>query len=1117
MSVSSPPTQQQQQRLTLAKPALVLRMILPRSFTHDPAILESALHGLVIDKRHPVALELVGTSEQRQILVRATSDEALSHARGQLLARFPQAEFRQLSAEEDPLRLQAHEAVSAFELKPGAAPYLPLQEIDTDTRAQGGGDPLLGLLAALGQGPEGTRTIAQIALVPAENTWSRRYQRKSIEHALEPERQQNQLNMAALRASGGAGPSAPTIILLGVVLAAFFLYRHFQSRIPAFEQAGLLDLLHGRLPHLTQTQALFFWGSLAAVFAAAVTLFIIYDQVRRRLFQRPLYDMRQVSRKTSSMAYHARIRLYCIGPGEPSHLSTRAELAGNWGRYLRGAIAARWRQISQAVAAGFQRARQQPLSQTGQAYWRAARKAWRSASLKRGFHRTVASCQRTRTACRVAWQQWQAPSRWQREQAHRRETILCGVNAAYRQFNLPGGAYFVAKRLPEGAAVRLLTPRESLLDWRCGWYRRIGASRLLLTVREACGMWGLLHPAVLAEHPLLEQRRARSLPLPPTLLQVSVEAIREWHARAAQPKAADPHAHTREKKYACPLVGTCVHAGHELPFAWPPGFLTQHTLIGGKSGEGKTSCLEHLIYLAAQEGPFIAMGPHGDFIEHVLRLIPPDRVDDVVLIDFSDPDFSVALNPLDVLLGRGRDKTVGDMLKTLSHIWSNSWGSRMEAACEKALLTLYEHNRYLVKMNAQDGPAQQHTLLDVLPVLTSLSYCNALLQHNPDPFLKRWWEKYYEPLGDYMRLERIDPVLTKMAKFESYIARRVLGQSRSTINLSEIIAGKKILLINLSKSVIGEDAAKLLGATLLSLISIALEEQGARAEAARVHLPIFVDEFQFFQGVDYGALAELRKFGAAFFLATQSMDYLYKLDPLLLPTVLANVRQHIIFHMSARDATTLHKELGVEEEDILNLDPYMCYVKLSYGGRRQPTFSLNMAHPPEGQPAYVQRIRDRSRAYSRPAGRVDEEVAQHEKESDAAAPLNRPKRAANTSEAREADATTQAGSAKGRQQKSRQAAAAPVSTAAASAPAAGSPSSSIQVLAASSDTHSPDQAPPSKYRGRKAEALRRQQGAEASHPPRGSVKAMDFSEEYLRATGTPLAPLEGGDEDDRAS
>jgi hypothetical protein len=204
-------------------------------------------------------------------------------------------------------------------------------------------------------------------------------------------------------------------------------------------------------------------------------------------------------------------------------------------------------------------------------------------------------------------------------------------------------------------------------------------------------------------------------------------------------------------------------------------------------------------------------------------------------------------------------------------------------------------------------------------------------------------------------------VINKTTTFESALARRIVGQSCSTLNFSALIREQKIVLVKLAKGVVGEDVAALLGATLLGLLQTTLEEQGALSEQERVKLLIILDEFQVLAGVDYGALAELRKYGATFALATQSLEYLHKRDPVLLPTVLANVKHLTLFQLSAKDAYTIHEEVGVEQADLVNLNPRMCYARWTVGQQRQPTFSLVLNLPPLGEPEQAERIRRRSR------------------------------------------------------------------------------------------------------------------------------------------------------------
>ena len=166
------------------------------SYRHDetrPLALATAMHILALDARHPVALEIARAEERCSFQMRATDQVGLRHLAAQVRTRYPQADLVPLDPQDDPLLLRAGEAVSVVELCTGAPAYLPLRTFapalpETAPEA----DPLLSILAALDALPPGVRAVCQLALVPAPANWSRQYQRKAIEHALDPERQREQ-------------------------------------------------------------------------------------------------------------------------------------------------------------------------------------------------------------------------------------------------------------------------------------------------------------------------------------------------------------------------------------------------------------------------------------------------------------------------------------------------------------------------------------------------------------------------------------------------------------------------------------------------------------------------------------------------------------------------------------------------------------------------------------------------------------------------------------------------------------------------------------------------------------------------------------------------------------
>ena len=78
---------------------------------------------------------------------------------------------------------------------------------------------------------------------------------------------------------------------------------------------------------------------------------------------------------------------------------------------------------------------------------------------------------------------------------------------------------------------------------------------------------------------------------------------------------------------------------------------------------------------------------------------------------------------------------------------------------------------------------------------------------------------------------------------------------------------------------------------------------------------------------------------------------------------MANIDQLAVFGVSAEDARILEPELDsvVDRTDLINLDDFTAYCKVTRDGQRLPVFSLRMDPPPVGDPVSAARIRQASR------------------------------------------------------------------------------------------------------------------------------------------------------------
>lgn len=904
----------------MTSPAFLLQASPARaSSARDLPALEATMQSLALDTRSPVALELAATATTRQFLLRASDLLAQRHLGRQIQARYPQAVIG--PAANDPLILAPGEVCSVWELRPGAASYLPLRSWKARDLLEEGTDPLLGILASFGDLPKETRAVVQLALLPASPTWSQGWRRRAVEHPLEKERAHERLGASA-QPTPSMGKIGVMFVLV-VLLLLLFRFRQLLSRIlPSWVLEDGATLLHGKGVHLTSAQTVELTVFGVILLLLVVALFYGGGLIMGRFGQTTIYDQRLVDEKTARPAYRVRLRLFVIAPGfleVPRPSDWRTRVRARWQHLQR-----RWRRLDIALAR--RQAEQDTVS------------PW-NVRMRMTLHRHWAA--RLRLA------------RVRRKRRSARVDVLRLITAAYRQYHLAAGGYFAPSSLSARRTRKLLLPPKTRLLRHVGWYADLARSGHLLSVADLAALWHLPQAHDLPELSYVEQENARTL-LAPALLSTG-------------------------SGYPC---GISTHAGQSLSVFLPFECLLQNILIAASTGKGKSNLLEHLtraFALARLSGHPAGVGgalfvdPHGDQVEHICGTLPVSLVDDVVLIRLADRDYPVGFNPLDMSLGQDRDKIIDNLIQVVEALWPTSYGPRTENFLEYGCKTLVEANLTIIANNPLNGPDQQFTLLDVVHLFRQETFRYAVFELVQDRHILNWWNDYYEQLDGKQQAEFTSSLVTKMSKFaSSRISRRILGQPRSTLNFTELIQQDKLVLLSCAAGDVGADLAALFGSLLLGFFQTALAEQARTSPEERHRFLVLIDEFQTLK-VDYQTmLAELRKYGGSFALATQSLAYLDRFERTLRATVLANIEHTFAFAMAAEDARLLRLP-GVEPDDIIQLPDYSCYARLSLDGRRLPTFSLRLNAPEavslELQKDIANRCRER---YGRPIGMVDQ-------------------------------------------------------------------------------------------------------------------------------------------------
>jgi CxxC-x17-CxxC domain-containing protein len=395
----------------------------------------------------------------------------------------------------------------------------------------------------------------------------------------------------------------------------------------------------------------------------------------------------------------------------------------------------------------------------------------------------------------------------------------------------------------------------------------------------------------------------------------------------------------------------------------------QHMYVIGKTGTGKTALLNNLITqdIANGEG-LCVVDPHGELAEGILEKIPKERMDDVIYFNPADTNSHIGFNVLELPDSKYKHLAASGLMSIFTKIWSGVWSARMEYILNNAILALL------------DTPGS--TLLGITRLLVDKEYRQKIVGNIKDPVVKAFWLNEYEEWKDQFRNEAIAPIQNKVGQFLSTsVIRNIVGQSKSTIDIFDIMNTGKIFIVNVSKGRIGEDNSALLGAMLITKIQLAAMERVRVPEDERIDFYLYVDEFQNFATDSFAnILSEARKYRLDLVLAHQYIGQLVTdVSTKVRDAVFGNVGTMIAFRIGAADAEFLESEFEPEltPQDFVNLPNYTVYLKLMVDGVTSRPFSARTLAPfkVESSAEIVKKIIDNSmRRYARPSWVVEKEI-----------------------------------------------------------------------------------------------------------------------------------------------
>src|SRR3990167_2417909 len=404
-----------------------------------------------------------------------------------------------------------------------------------------------------------------------------------------------------------------------------------------------------------------------------------------------------------------------------------------------------------------------------------------------------------------------------------------------------------------------------------------------------------------------------------------------------------------------------------VPFGIKSNDRTKHVYVIGKTGMGKSTLLENMAVQDIKNGEgFAFIDPHGKTAELLLEYIPEERIKDMIYFAPFDTDHPISFNVMEDVGYDKRHLMVSGLMSAFKKIWLEAWSARMEYILTNTLLALLEY--------------PDATLLGVNRMYTDKPYRTKVIENVKDPVVKDFWLKEFANYGDRYTQEATPAIQNKVGQFTGNpLIRNIIGQAKSSFDIRTMMDEKKILIINLSKGLVGETNMRLIGSMLTTRIFLAAMSRAGLSSDKLAKLPHFyfyVDEFQNFANETFAeVLSEARKYRLNLIITHQ---YIEQMEEEVRDAVFGNVGTTVVFRVGPFDAEVLETIFlpHFTKEDVVTLDKRQVYLTLMIDGVGSAPFSAITIPPIEAPPvSFREQVIASSRTqFTAPRARIENSI-----------------------------------------------------------------------------------------------------------------------------------------------
>ncbi|OIO53908.1 hypothetical protein AUJ46_04085 [Candidatus Peregrinibacteria bacterium CG1_02_54_53] len=392
------------------------------------------------------------------------------------------------------------------------------------------------------------------------------------------------------------------------------------------------------------------------------------------------------------------------------------------------------------------------------------------------------------------------------------------------------------------------------------------------------------------------------------------------------------------------LLGVNSHRGEKKKIFIKNEDRFRHFYIIGQTGTGKSSILQIMARQDFHSGKGVCViDPHGSLIEDLLPYIPRERADDVIYFNPADTERPMGLNLLEGKTQEEKDLIALDAMNMMVKMFGNEvFGPRIQDYFRNGCLTLME--------DEEEGGA----ITDLVKLFTDEEWQKYKVTKVKNPIVRSFWEKQMAMTGQREKQEMIPYFAAKFGQFyTNTLMRNIVGQTKSAFDIADVMNSGKILLANLSKGLVGDINAQLLGMIFVNKMQVAAMRRQREDADKRNDFFLYIDEFQNFvtESIE-SILSEARKYRLGLILAHQYIDQLEKEDRLsgkvsLKGAIFGNIGTMMFYKIGPQDAEVCAKEMApvFSEQDLVNMDAFKGAMKLCIDGKPSRPFTIEVARP----------------------------------------------------------------------------------------------------------------------------------------------------------------------------